>query len=291
MAGKGEKLSRHFFSVLRTVAILAGCCVATLLVFHEWVMGGPSGLVYALLILLYALAAAVILLYQSMREQTVRDRMDRELARRNLLMNTALWGSDTRLFEVLPDGMLQLLNPRPGQGGELKTTLVTPARLLADLNCPAQWEPALQSAMEQAAAGQGGEVEIQTLDKRETWIQIRLEPLPEGAASAAIGTIRDVTQQVRERHRLEDQAKLLDRMMEDTMAAIEISLEEDEWRILWGKETYAHLLERGEGQMTFPDPSSRSGSCPPSTPGTGRTTPGPWTRRPSWPPSGGGTPA
>ena len=252
MAGKGEKLSRHFFSVLRTVAILAGCCVATLLVFHEWVMGGPSGLVYALLILLYAATTAVILLYQSMREQTVQDRLRLEVAKRDFLMNAALPGSDTQLFEVRPDGMLRLMTPRRG-GRAMGTSLISPGRLLSDLNCAGQWEPALLSAMEQAAAGQGSEVEVQTLDSRETWIQIHLEPLPEGAGTSVIGTIRDVTQQVRERHRLEDQAKLLDRMMEDTMAAIEISLEEDEWRILWGKETYAHLLERGEGQMTFPE--------------------------------------
>ncbi len=252
MAGKGEKLSRHFFSVLRTVGILAGCCVATLLVFHEWVMGGPSGLVYALLILLYAAATAVILLYQSMREQTVQDRLRLEVAKRDFLMNAALPGSDTQLFEVRPDGMLRLMTPRRG-GRAMGSSLISPGRLLSDLNCAGQWEPALLSAMEQAAAGQGSEVEVQTLDSRETWIQIHLEPLPEGAGTSVIGTIRDVTQQVRERHRLEDQAKLLDRMMEDTMAAIEISLEEDEWRILWGKETYAHLLERGEGQMTFPE--------------------------------------
>ena len=252
MAGKGEKLSRHFFSVLRTVGILAGCCVATLLIFHEWVMGGPSGLVYALLILLYAAATAVILLYQSMREQTVQDRLRLEVAKRDFLMNAALPGSDTQLFEVRPDGMLRLMTPRRG-GRAMGTSLISPGRLLSDLNCAGQWEPALLSAMEQAAAGQGSEVEVQTLDSRETWIQIHLEPLPEGAGTSVIGTIRDVTQQVRERHRLEDQAKLLDRMMEDTMAAIEISLEEDEWRILWGKETYAHLLERGEGQMTFPE--------------------------------------
>ena len=252
MAGKGEKLSRHFFSVLRTVGILAGCCVATLLIFHEWVMGGPSGLVYALLILLYAAATAVILLYQSMREQTVQDRLRLEVAKRDFLMNAALPGSDTQLFEVRPDGMLRLMTPRRG-GRAMGTSLISPGRLLSDLNCAGQWEPALLSAMEQAAAGQGSEVEVQTLDSRETWIQIHLEPLPHGDGPSVIGTIRDVTQQVRERHRLEDQAKLLDRMMEDTVAAIEISLEEDEWRILWGKETYAHLLERGEGQMTFPE--------------------------------------
>ena len=254
MARLREKYSRHFLSVLRTVSILSACCVATLLIFHEVVMGGSSALVYALLILLYAVATAAVLLYQTMREQTVRDRLDMEVARRNILMNAALPGSDTRLFEVRPDGMLRLLSPRRGQGRVLKTTMLTPGRLLGTLHCSAQWEPALASAIEQAAAGQGYEVEVQTLDRQETWIQIRLEPLPEGEGSVAIGTIRDVTQQVKERHRQEDLTKLLDRMMGDTAAAIEIALEEDEWRILWGEDSYAHILDIDESaQMSFPE--------------------------------------
>jgi|GEM_PF-1031925 len=250
-----EKLSPRFFSVLRTVGILAACCVATLLIFHEWVMGGPSGLVYALLILLYAATTVIILLYQSMREQTVQDRLDREVARRDFLMNAALPGSDTQLFEVRPDGMLRVLTSRMGQRRVLKSMNITPGRLLAALNCSAQWQPALVSAIEQAVAGQGSEVEVQTLDAQETWMQIRLEPLPGQDSSAAIGTIRDVTQQVKERHRQEDLAKLLDRMMGDTVAAIEIGLEEEDWRMLWGAEAYAHLLEDQdeEDPLTFPE--------------------------------------
>ena len=251
MSRPNEKLPRHAYNILRTVVILAACCAATLIIFHEFVMGGTSVLVYILLILLYVCAAAVILLYQTIRERIVRDRMDREVERRNFLMNTALFESDTRLFEVMPDGMLQLLTPRPGLGGVLKTTLITPARLLSDLNCAAQWESALLSAIGQASAGQGGDLEVQTMDKRETWIQIRLEPLPEGDDAVAIGTIRDISEQVKERHRQETQAKLLDRMMGDTMAAVEIDLEEDGWRVLWGEEKYDDLLKTGETKEIF----------------------------------------
>ena len=257
MAGKREKLSRHSVSVLRTVAILAACCAATLLIFHKSVTGGSSALIYALLILLYTAASAAILLYQTMREKTVRDRLDMEVSRRNFLMNAALPGSDTQLFEVLPDGLLRLLTPRQGKGEVLDAMLVTPGGLLGELNCSGQWEPALTSAIEQAAAGQGYEVEIQTLDKQETWVQIRLEPLPAGRDSAAIGTIREVTQQVKERHRQEDLAKLLDRMMGDTVAAVEIGLEETDWRMLWGEETFAHLLGPDESdggeRLSFPE--------------------------------------
>ena len=241
-----DRFNKHFFSVLRTVGILAACCVATLLIFHEVVMGGTSALVYALLILLYAVATVAVLLYQSMRQQIVQDRLEREVARHNFLMNAALPGSDTQLFEVRHDGMLRLLTPHQGQGRVLGTMLITPGRLLGDLNCSAQWEPALLSAIEQVSAGQGYEVEVQTMDRQETWIQIRLEPLPEGEGSVAIGTIREVTQQVKERHRQEDLAKLMDRMMVDTMAAIEINLEDPGWRMLWGDEAYAHLLDPEE---------------------------------------------
>ena len=252
MAGKKDMFSRHYFSVLRTVAILAACCAATLLIFREVLMVGDSAVVFALLVLLYAVATAAILLYQSMREQAVRARLDIEVARRNFLMNAALPGSDTQLFEVLPDGMLRLLTPRQGRGRVLEALLVTPGGLLAELNCAGQWEPALTSAIEQAEAGQSYEVEIQTMDRQETWIQLRLEPLPEG--EGAIGTIRDVTEQVKERHRQENLTKLLDRMMEDTVAAIEIGLEEDDWRMLWGREAYAHLLPEGEDAgLTFPE--------------------------------------
>lgn len=254
MAEKKKKLTRHDFSVLRTVGVLAACCAVTLLIFREVLMVGDSAVVFALLVLLYAVATAAILLYQSMREQAVRARLDSEVARRNFLMNAALPGSDTQLFEVLADGMLRLLTPRQGRGRVLEALLVTPGGLLAELNCAGQWEPALTSAIEQAEAGQDYEVEIQTMDRKETWIQLRLEPLPEGESAVVVGTIRDVTEQVKERHRQENLTKLLDRMMEDTVAAIEISLEEEDWRMLWGRETYAHLLEEDGGEeLTYPE--------------------------------------
>lgn len=37
------------------------------------------------------------------------------------------------------------------------------------------------------------------MDQEETWIQLRMEPLPDNEETTAIGTIRDVTQKVKER--------------------------------------------------------------------------------------------
>ena len=63
MAEKKKKLTRHDFSVLRTVGVLAACCAVTLLIFREVLMVGDSAVVFALLVLLYAVATAAILLY------------------------------------------------------------------------------------------------------------------------------------------------------------------------------------------------------------------------------------
>ena len=49
------------------------------------------------------------------------------------------------------------------------------------------------------------------MDQEETWIQLRMEPLPDNEETTAIGTIRDVTQKVKERHRREEASKLLTR--------------------------------------------------------------------------------
>lgn len=68
------------------------------------------------------------------------------------------------------------------------------------------------------------------MDQQETWIQLRMEPLPNNEEATAIGTIRDVTDEVKERHRREDAAKLLDRMTEGTIAGLEIGLETDSFR-------------------------------------------------------------
>ena len=213
--------------------------------------GIPSELAYGLLFLLFGVALASVLMYRSMKERLVRDRLDQEVARRNFLMNAVLPGSDIQLFEVLPDGKLRLMAPRQGQSREPQSKVVTPGQMLAGLNCSAQWEPALDSVLEQAAAGQDSELELQTLDLRETWIQIRLEPMPDDDSSLAIGTIRDVTQQVRERNRQEAQNKLLDRMMGNTITGIEVTLETDTMRLLWGRDKYAALLQRGEETRPF----------------------------------------
>ena len=115
--------------------------------------------------------------------------------------------------------------------------------MLEYLNCSAQWEAPFQAALEQAALGQDGEIEFQTMDQQETWIQLRMEPLPNNEEATAIGTIRDVTDEVKERHRREDAAKLLDRMTEGTIAGLEIGLETDRFRLLWGTQVYQDMLK------------------------------------------------
>ena len=66
-----------------------------------------------------------------------------------------------------------------------------------------------------------------------------------------IGAIRDVTQQVKERHRREEAAKLLDRMTDNTIAGLEISLEEDSLRLLWGEPVYQHLFGQVVGEKGY----------------------------------------
>lgn len=70
-------------------------------------------------------------------------------------MNAALPGGDVRLFELLPDGMIRVLSPGKGQGGQLKTTLETPRRLLSYLNCSAQWEAPFLAAPGAGRPGPG----------------------------------------------------------------------------------------------------------------------------------------
>lgn len=214
-------------------------------------MGIPSSLAYSLLVLLYTAAAVAVILYQSMRERTVRDKLTQEVARNNSLMNAALPGSDIQVFELLPSGMIRLLSPEIGQGQDLKVTLGTPLQLLSYLNCAAQWEAPFHAALEQAALGQDSEVEMKTMDEEETWLQVRIEPLLDNEGTAAIGTIRDVTEKVKERHRQDDMAKMVSRMMEGTVVGIEAALEEDQWRILWGWEDNEDLRRQAEGQMSY----------------------------------------
>ena len=241
MKKPGRKLQTRTMNLLRNMIILGASFVALTVVLQLEIQ-------YNLLVCIYALSAVAVLLYQLIRNHSAREKLDQEVARSNSLMNAALPGGDVRLFELLPSGMIRVLFPGQGQGGQLKTTVVTPRRLLAFLNCSPQWEAALQAALEQAALGQDGEVEFQTMDEEETWIQLRMEPLPDNEDTTAVGTIRDVTSQVMERHRREDASKILNRMMEHTMAGLEIALEEDTWQLLWGMETYQRLREKaGDG--------------------------------------------
>ena len=48
---------------------------------------------------------------------------------------------------------------------------------------------------------------------------------------------------MKERHRREDAAKLLDRMTEGTIAGLEIGLETDSFRLLWGTQVYQDMLK------------------------------------------------
>lgn len=202
----------------------------------------PSTFAYGLLLVLYGVAAVAVLLYQSMRERYVQGKLDREVARRNSVMNAALPASDVQVFELLTTGLLRLFAPQSGRGEELKTTVGTPKELLAYINCAQQWEPAFDAALERAAWGQDSEVEIQTQSDEETWLRVRMEPLLNNEEIRAIGTIRDITGEVLERQRQETMNKLLDRMMEGTVAGIEVALETDQWKMLWGRENYQRVL-------------------------------------------------
>ena len=204
----------------------------------------PAGLAYTVLVMIYAVAMVAVLLYQASREQLAQAKLHQEVSRNNSLINAALPGSSIRVFEWLPDGMIRLLTPEKGQGRQMKADLYTPLQFLTEHNCSAQWEAPFVSALEQASLGQDSEVEVRTMDQEETWIQLRVEPLADHEGVEAIGTIRDVTREVQARHRQEAADKFLGRMMEGTVAGLEFSLEEDRWRMLWGREAYDHLASQ-----------------------------------------------
>ena len=133
MKKPGRKLQKRTMGLLRNLMILGVSFVGLTVVLQLEIE-------YNLLVLIYALSAVAVLLYQLIRNRSDRDKLDQEVARSNFLMNAALPGGDVRLFELLPDGMIRVLSPGKGQGGQLKTTLETPRRLLSYLNCSAQWE-------------------------------------------------------------------------------------------------------------------------------------------------------
>lgn len=233
MKKPGKNLQQRSLSLLQVLMILGVTFVATTVVLQLQVE-------YNLLILIYALSAVAVLLYWKIRNRMDRDKMTQEEARGDALVSAAIPQGDVRLFELLPSGMIRVITPTPR--GQKKTTLDTPRRLLSYLNCSTQWEPAFQAALEQAVLGQSCEVELRTMDPEETWIQLRINPLPDNEVTTAIGAIRDVTQEVKERHRREEAAKLLDRMTDNTIAGLEIALEDDALRLLWGEPTYQALF-------------------------------------------------
>ena len=233
MKKPGKNLQQRSLSLLQVLMILGVTFVATTVVLQLQVE-------YNLLILIYALSAVAVLLYWKIRNRMDRDKMTQEEARGDALVSAAIPQGDVRLFELLPSGMIRVITPTPR--GQKKTTLDTPRRLLSYLNCSTQWEPAFQAALEQAVLGQSCEVELRTMDPEETWIQLRINPLPDNEVTTAIGAIRDVTQEVKERHRREEAAKLLDRMTDNTIAGLEISLEDDTLRLLWGEPAYQALF-------------------------------------------------
>lgn len=242
MKPTGQNLRKRSLSLLQVLMILAVTFVAMTVVLQLQVE-------YNLLIIIYALSAVAVLLYWKIRNRLDRDKLSQEEARSDALVSAAIPQGDVRLFELLPSGMIRVISPGPR--GQKKITLDAPRRLLAYLNCSPQWEAPLQAALEQAEQGQSCEVELRTLDPEETWIQIRINPLPDNEETTAIGAIRDVTQQVKERHRREEAAKLLDRMTDNTIAGLEISLEEDSLRLLWGEPVYQHLFGQVVGEKGY----------------------------------------
>ena len=110
MKKPGRKLQKRTMGLLRNLMILGVSFVGLTVVLQLEIE-------YNLLVLIYALSAVAVLLYQLIRNRSDRDKLDQEVARSNFLMNAALPGGDVRLFELLPDGMIRVLSPGKGQGG------------------------------------------------------------------------------------------------------------------------------------------------------------------------------
>ncbi len=211
----------------------------------------PSTFAYGLLVVFYGLAAVALLVYQSVRERMVREKLEREVERRNSVMNAALPATEVQVFELLPSGMLRLFSPRSGQGRELKSIVATPGELLSYLDCAPQQTQAFSAALAQAAGGQESQVELQTQAQQETWLQLRMEPLPGNEEVQAIGTVRDITQDVAQRQRQQEAGKLLDQMMGGTLAGIEVHLEQDRWRLLWSHDQLGDCFRRLPPQRPY----------------------------------------
>lgn len=258
MKRKQAELNKRQQSIrrFRTASILVFCLAAAVILLwmetDPGVDAPPPLLAVLLLLVLYLVSVAAAILHQSIRERAFQERLRQLIARNNSLINLTLPITNIQVFELLTNGTIRLLSPSPDQGREMRTTLFPTTKALLDyLNCSGQWEAAFQAALDQAAQGQGSELEFQTMDQEETWIQIRLET-QEGVPSAvAVGTIRVVTQEVQERHRQEAAEKLLRRMMASTVAGLEIFLEQDTWQPLLGREAFAHRTREDGSPLSY----------------------------------------
>lgn len=242
--------------LFRTGSIVAFCLAAAIILLWMELDPGmdapPPLLAVLLLIALYLVLVAATVLHQSIRERTFQEKLRQMIARNNSLINVVLPGTNTQVFELLANGTIRLLSPAPDQGQNLRATLFPTTKALLDyLNCSGQWEAAFQAALDQAALGQGSELEFQTMDREETWLQIRLEAQEDLKPAVALGTIRVVTQEVQERYQQEAAEKLLRRMMADTVAGLEIFLENDTWRPLLGQEAFAHRTREDGSPLTY----------------------------------------
>ena len=85
MKKPGRKLQKRTMGLLRNLMILGVSFVGLTVVLQLEIE-------YNLLVLIYALSAVAVLLYQLIRNRSDRDKLDQEVARSNFLMNAALPG-------------------------------------------------------------------------------------------------------------------------------------------------------------------------------------------------------
>ena len=85
MKNRAENCKKRTMGLLRNLMILGVSFVGLTVVLQLEIE-------YNLLVLIYALSAVAVLLYQLIRNRSDRDKLDQEVARSNFLMNAALRG-------------------------------------------------------------------------------------------------------------------------------------------------------------------------------------------------------
>lgn len=97
MKKPGRKLQKRTMGLLRNLMILGVSFVGLTVVLQLEIE-------YNLLVLIYALSAVAVLLYQLIRNRSDRDKLDQEVARSNFLMNAALPGGMCGCLSCSPTG-------------------------------------------------------------------------------------------------------------------------------------------------------------------------------------------